>query len=758
MWKKKLKHRKWQYFLIGLTLMVTTTIFTMCLDFALELSSFAQNALTKENSADIYLISMGSDELKSNLNSTVSNNVKEMSALTGKSITFPVKYGDKNISQYNQLVLTSEQTGSRNLFSSVETLNDSKQIIKGEVWIANTLAVPNRIKLGDTIILENTNPVKLTVSGIYSSVFSTTPALCFAPIIVSSEDISLFNNNPPGAVFAVDLYDSNTEKLEEIAANNSYISLALSRDVLRSSISEVSSVVSIIGAIASLIIFALALSIISFIIKKSLEKEYKAIGVYKSLGYCANHIRGFYTKGYLVVGVVSIAIGTLLSLPFAYLLGRLSTEYVHGFTLTPLSVVICFLVTGVFMLFLYLNLRKALKRVKKITPVEAIQSGNMRSEKKIAAPIIKNAKSPFCVAVNEMYKRKKTTIMTVLVLLISTYLSMMFVNIGYSSYMMTENTNLWFAVPQNNTYVSGVITEDVANWIKDHESVSQNIYGDLFFSVELSSEEYTNELEDVSFDLFSDTDSELTGVKITGKNPKEVNEIAVTSALLNKIGKKVGDTIHLTINDKAKTYSIVGSYNSMLNNFGIMMTTKGFQKVNHMYTPSRCFVTLDNLDNYDKFKKEAEAKFDSIAVDMDWSAIENSISSTRSMLISVSSILMVVFLLFVAFNIVIVLLMDISDSRRENGILKALGFTNRYLIIKNMAKYVGMVIVSIVIALIVHLSFTSDLLGNALIDAFQDSSLLLSCLSMGIIIIVALTAFIISRSIRNISPIELMEE
>lgn len=758
MWKKKLNYRKGQYCLVGLTLLITAFIFTMCLSFTLELTRFAQSVFTDENSADTYLVSIGSDELERNLSNTSSANIKAISALKGKAISIPIKHGEKDISQYNQLLLTLEQFGSRNLISSVNSENETLKIGSGEVWIANTLAIPNKIELGDILVVEDTTPVKLTVTGIYSSVFSTSPALCFAPVIVSNEDISLFDSNIPGAVFALDLYDSSKEKLDEIAHNYEYTSMTLTRDMLRSSVSEVSSVVSMIGAIASLIIFALALSIINFIIKKCLEKEYKAIGIYKSLGYDTSSIIGFYRTGYLVVGFVSIAAGTLLSLPFSYLLGRISTKYVDGFTLTSLSVFICLSVTALFLLFLYFNLRKTLKRVKYITPIEAIQSGDMHSKKKIASPIIEYAKSPFSVALNEWNRHRTSAIMTILVLFIASYLSMMFVTIGYSSFMMNKNANLWFAVPKNNSYVSGDVTESVSSWMNQNKNIKQHICGDLFYFAPIKGEDYTDEFDDVSFDIFSNTDPKLTEVSISGEHPEKANEIAITTALLNRINKNVGDTVRLTIYDKLQTYSIVGSYNSMLNNYGIMMTTREFQTINPQYIPSRCFVTLNDTESYTKFKEDAETNFGNITVNKEWSALENSISSTRSMLVSVSGILLIVFLLFAIFNIVIVLLMDIGDSRRENGILKALGFTNRYLIIKNLVKYVSVGIVSIILSLSVHLAFTRKMLSSAFIDAFRDSYCLLSCLIVGIIIIIALTAFIISCSIRTISPIELMEE
>jgi putative ABC transport system permease protein len=127
-------------------------------------------------------------------------------------------------------------------------------------------------------------------------------------------------------------------------------------------------------------------------------------------------------------------------------------------------------------------------------------------------------------------------------------------------------------------------------------------------------------------------------------------------------------------------------------------------------------------------------------------------------LLAISEILILVFIIFALLNISVVLMMESANKHRQYGILKALGFTTGYITRQNLYKNMLCVGISVLIALAIHLSVSKAFLATRVIDAFTDSSLLVSLLVLLILCAALLITYLISLGIRRIMPIELMEE
>jgi putative ABC transport system permease protein len=763
MWMKKIKHKKTQMFLIGLVLYATTLLCTMCIAFTSELTSFTERGITKENCPDVYIFDYGTTQLKENINNeTIKNNIKEVYSITGRTISVPVMFNGNDISLYFDAILNASMYKA---FKYIEPDVENQELPqKGEVWISKTVSDPNNIHIGDTITLRYDEPVKLKVAGIYNTTALAKP-MSMAPMLGNVGDINALVNAQPMALQAVNLNTYTEDTADQLVGEDPYMKMNLSRKDVRSCMTEVSGIMGKLGSAAGIIVFIVALVIIRFIIKTNLMKEYKAIGIYKSLGYTSNKIKMFYVKGYMFVGTVAIVAGAISSLGLVYPLGIICTKYVKGFSISNTSAMVCLIVILGLMALLYLNLLLSLKRVKKITPVKAMTVGMVSAEKKMKRSVIKSAKSPFAMAINDMFKHKKSTVMMMLVLTVSLYLSMLFV-MGYSSSVnMSNKGNLWFAMPQKDAYISGNITEELKDYLKTDSYVKSSIYGECLylcdkFCVNGKSSDEVNELSLLNFSVYDNMDSDITGVHMyQGEAPKYTGEVALGMNLMKVFNLKCGDYVKIMINDVEKEYLIKGCFQSMMNEgCGIMILDKDMSSCDSKYRPTRAYVRLESIDDFSKFKTEIEDKFPGVSVDDNWPTISNAVAAIEKMLVSIAYIFLCVFIIFAMLNTIIVITMDLNNSKRKYGIQKSLGFTTSYMIQQNLWKYSIITGISVIVATIVHKAISAKYMGMMVINAFVDNNLWLAIYIIGFVVVSIGVAWLLSLSIKKITPVDLMEE
>lgn len=741
--------------MIGLIICISCFVFSLCFCYTAEFSTFAGTVLTNENSSDVYALGVGTGEIKEQLtNEDVKANIKDTYEYTGKTISRPILFEEKDVTMMFQVAISIEDIEKTPDLSVIESENNLLAPAKGEIWISNLLADPCGIKIEDTITLDYDKPVELKVTGIYSASFLITPNFAFSPMILSSQDLDSIENERPAVLSAINFNNDDAEAVSDFTNSYQGAMFVAPRTQLAENFIVVASPVGSFASIATLVIFIAALFIIRYIVKSTVLKELKTIGVYKSLGYTYKQIRSIYTKGFMVVGFIAALIGAVLSLPLIRILGISTSQYAQGFELTPVSFTMSIVCVLLFMLLLKLSLNSALKVIKKKTAVDVIVMGNTQSAKStISKSIFKNAYSPLQTAINDIFKNKKMVLLTVFIYILSTFLVFLFSMILNSSYVMNDYKNLWFGVPKSDVYTLGNVDGEFTDWLDDNDQVENLVYGTLMYSVPLD-----ENLSGVSFDVFSNRLTSSTGILIYGDEPENDNEIAVTSSLLTMLDKNVEEDIDLRINGIEKKYKITGLYNTMLNSKGIMLSVGAMQDCVPEYIPYSAFVNLKDNTKYDEFTDSVKENFSGVTTGREWFAIDNATSAIRTMLLSIAGILILVIIIFALMNISVILMLENKNKRRKYGIMKALGFTNGYIIKQNMWKNMICLVFSVLIALALHLSVSKKFLAAQVIDAFSDSYWLLLVLLLLIFILTFTITYIISLGIKKIMPKELMEE
>lgn len=761
MWLKKIKNNSRQYILFALIVTLTISVFSMCFSFVVELGEYANNLLNDDNSSDLYLMTMHDMELKKSITDKEAfENIASYNTYEGYSITAPIEYDGQNIAMLFQSALRTDSIDDMPEFTLVESTGGEKTPQKGEIWLPMVLSDACGISLGDKIVLGYDEEIELVVSGIFKAKVLITQNLGFAPIILSDDDLTetISKKETPIRLYGLDLNDNSDDAIAKIKDSCLGMSFSVTRQQLRANFEQVANVISNMGAIAAVIIFVAALAIIRYVITNNVISEYRSIGIYKSLGYTNRQICNFYLNGYMIIGAIAAVIGCGALLPFVQKLGEICAKYADEFKITTNSLKTMWTTLGLFMLLIFINVNKALKIIKKKSAVEIIRSNANLAGKKIGKSKIKDAVSPFAMAVNSLFKHTKSAMLSVFAFMFSVHLAMIFIMIGFSAYNMSDNYNKWFAIPTNNGYVSGVLTDDVVNYLEKSDDIDSFVYGSVCTPVPVSTSSVDVSMNLFNFDVFSTTDPTVTGVNITPDFPTNDNEIAITLKAASVLGCKVGDDITLTINGKEATYKIVGTYTSMFSNFGIMMTKNAMSSVNEDYSPYMAFVTLRDGASFSQFHDDITEQFPAIAADESWFAIETAMGATQAMLVNISGILTSVFLVFTLISLSVVTSINIENKVRECGIMKSLGFTGGYIMRMNIWSSLITAVLGIAIAFVLHVALSKTILSTIMVDAFENPyGLIAIYIGFEILLTVVLTYFM-NRKMSKVSPKILMED
>lgn len=766
MWIKKLKKKKMQYAVICLILACITSIFTGCLSFVLGIREFTDSYYSKEVMPEFFFALEG-EAGKEALEELEKEDVfEELYLQEGKDLNEKVEINGKHISLVQATLL-----GIRDIKDFPFDFHANGDIAKlkapepGTVWVSSILAELREVEVGDELTLQGRQKHTFKIAGTYNTAICPAASMGFYPFYVNEAELLGMGDMETGYFGCFsrnDLETPLTEFVEELP-KVFLESLHMQYDLkgLKLSLETGVMILAGVGMAASFLIFLVSIIIIRFIIKSNLIKEYKSIGIYKALGFQSREIIGFYLKCYMMTGVIGISLGALLGLPMAHYMGTISTQYLGTYRTSGAAFAVTFVVIAILLLILLLNLFFALGKIKNINPVKALNMEMNSSKAKLRKSLIRNAHSPFSMAVNNIFKRKGNSFMTMLILTVAFYLSIFFLMVNYTGRHMSEETADWFGIPNTGCFVNAALDESAEKKIERSPYVDKVSYGQLYQIMSIESPDIEADWTNCVVFSYSDFSEDLTGIEyVPGRAPRGANEIAMATKMLESANVKVGDYVRLNFNDVEREYLITGQYNSMMNGGrSIQVPNVALDASNAAYSNNIAFVKLKDSSDYTAFKDEIESTIEKADVSDTLEAVEDSTKGVTDMLVPITSIMVVIFISFGFLNIINLMVMNHIDNRKNFGILKALGFTNRYIMMQNIFKILLLSLVSIFIALILHFSMSARLFRMMVsVDGLVDHIPTMMGLVGTMLLLIVLASVLFTIPLRRITPADLMEE
>lgn len=775
MWKKKIKQKKLQLILIAIILMVSSSIFALSMSFTSTVSKYTNDYYEGENIKDIVVQTYNEDVI-SKVESFImeeETNEKDIRKTKGLTVDRQVFLGDENLDLGMANLIIYEGMKAHPWDVVITEGEKVTTPSKGTIWVSNLLADSKNLKIGDKLKIKDGDEYKyLTISALVNDSVVPSSVVGYNNLYIGSNDYDDFNEPIKSEYIG---YDSSKEGNDATSELISYIGDSIDGVIYDKWITIFaanagSQITSAVGLSTAILIFIVSIVIIRFVLWNNILKEYKSIGVYKSLGFTSNQIRNIYLKSFGIVGIIAITAGSFLSILYINYLVKISIKYIgiyegriNNFSFIVLTIVLMSFV-------LISNIYLLLRRINKIKPVEAFRIGVTSSKEKFKKSIIKDASSPMSMAINDIFKYKKQNIIIVTVLSLVIYLSVFLVSVNYSMINMQDNAWNMFGLLQ------GDVTLDFPSGEASYDKALEEIKSDprvlgvraCSFDVGkvayLDVSRYNIKNAQVITYLYDNYDNKH-GFNLSikeGRNPKNKNEIALSEQILKDANLNIGDYIDMKILGEERSLLITGKYIGMMsNNYNMRMTLDVVPKeIRNNLNNLNINITLKDKNDYEEFKEDYKQKYEVCSIDTCPSLIATASKSVIEIVIPVTTIILLGILLFSILNIVNLIIMNNTDNRRNNAIIKSLGFSNIYILKRTLYRIMLLIGISSLVGFILNSTISKNLFKLAMmgIDGLMipNGEVISTIVFIGILTIGS--SIISMFSIRKISTVELIEE
>ncbi|MCR5719808.1 MAG: FtsX-like permease family protein [Lachnospiraceae bacterium] len=629
----------------------------------------------------------------------------------------------KYVNFENAGLITSIKEGKLNYFNKDN--EPIKDIEPGHIYVGGTLADKNSTTVGDRVVLEIGDVKKeFVIEGYSKEALFGSPFLTNPRILMNDEDAKAFlENEDLWAKSGGAIYYINTDDVKELRSELSGITNGLFS--LDKSTLKLTFMLDMLTAgllmIVSICLILITFTMLSFTIKFTLTEDFREIGVMKAVGIKNRFIRGTYILKYFFLSVIGAAIGYAFSLPFGQMMLKSVTgKLVIG---SDNQVFIGFLsavaVVAIIVLFCY----GCTRRIKKLSPIDAVRNGETgeRFNKRFWLRLSKSRMGTDAfMGVNDVVSKPGQYVSMVVTFSICLLLITMLANV--TNTLMSEKLLFLFGATKSDVYYSS--TEKVMeNMGSDDDEVFLDTIRDMEKTLadnDMPGKVHIELLYQLSV-RHGDTRTQvmLEQCKATkstdyvyseGVAPIYENEVAFTPQILDELDAKVGDKVYLTINGEEKEFIITASLIS-LNHVGKCGRLPESVPLSYHDVSTAFSFQIDFDDHPDKkevAKRIEKLKdiFDSTKI-YDAAGFVETSAGSASTLAAAKNMVLVIALIIAALITVLMEKSFISKEVNEIALLKALGFKSRSITLQHTLRFVFVIIISTLIAMILNLPFTA---------------------------------------------------
>lgn len=600
---------------------------------------------------------------------------------------------------------TAVETKNTALFQTIEDMklnifdvNNQKisEVNKGEVIICGKFIQNNGFEVGDYIRVKlGDTEMNLKIAGKGKDAFLGSDFMGNTRFLFNKNDYEKFltdemiNAHYQGEIAYVETDDAGT--LSSVVSDIPGVAFDGKRSTLETCY-VMEMIVAFIVLILSVCLIIVSFVVLRFSIGFTIAEEYREIGVMKAIGLKNRKIRGLYIVKYLLMAIVGGVMGFFASIPFGnMLIMSVSENMVLGNDAGLLVNIISTIAT---MLIIILFAYGCTGKVKKLTPIDAIRSGQTgeRFKKKSFLRIGKtNIKPSLYMAVNDILSAPKRFFTVIVSFLICTLFVLMLVNT--TSTMRSSNLISTFGTKDgSDIYITDVESAMKLMNIGNKEDVKKELDR---VSKELTEEgmpcEAGNDIQYKYKITSNGQDYSVTcaqSVNITsdeydyyeGTAPQNKNEIAVTPQISDKLNAKIGDTVIIDFGSEKLDCIITGYFQSM-NQLGELIRLSDYAPTDMSFVSSMLQTQINFTDAPDE--KEIENRKERIKelynTDDVFNATEFCVDCVGvvSTLEAVQYLLLTITIIVVILVTVLVERSFISDERGQIAILKAIGFKTK---------------------------------------------------------------------------------
>lgn len=555
--------------------------------------------------------------------------------------------------------------------------------------------------------------------------------------------------------FEADLKNAISKKYPAVSIlSNSYTLVYSSRYISQM---ICSAIISAMAAFVTLI----GLVVITSNISNYIHKNMKNLGALKAIGYRSRQVIMVFLLQFLSITLIAVTIGIGLSycmFPALNTMMAAQTGIPYDVHFLPVpSLLAVSSLCGVVALAVYM----ASYRIRKIEPVTALRQGVLTHSFKRNHIPLEHTKVPlsFALALKTTFAGIKQNITICLTMFV---LSLVIV----FSVVMLENVIL-----DTEPFINMIVGETADSSINVDIQQEKELVK-IFEEDTRVEKAYLYHMEDLRhvggislLVILSDNfmDFKNQDLCIEGRFPKYNNEVATGARYAKDKGIKIGEEITLEAYGKKAVYIVTGfTQNSNFLGKDCMMTRDGYKR---MAEPKGASYYLDIKDgvDIDKFNEEISSHFGNGVYTIN---IHSQIKSGSAVYVSLMSVIVIVILavsvIIILFVLYILIRSLLNNKKHDYGVMKAIGFTTRQLMLQTALSFMPAAMISAVAGIII-----SKIIINPLLSVFLSGIGIVKCnysVSAGFIIAagtcMVMAAFgiacLLSIKIKKIAPEKLL--
>lgn len=456
--------------------------------------------------------------------------------------------------------------------------NEKLNVKEGEVAVPIYFMEQHALKIGDSITVKSSGYEKEFVISDYARDFEMNSSLTSSKrFVINQKDYDQMLEMHAGDLEFLIEFKLN-EDADSNAIQTAYIEAGLPANgpiiggtifLLFNAMSD--SAVAMVIILISVLLIIIALLCIRLTFLATIDEDLREIGVMKAMGISKENIKKVYLNKYKVMSVVAGVIGYLLSFVVVNLFNGNMRLYISSDLSGNLKYVLS-LIAPVFVYFMIvMYCKKVLKRIDKISAVEALRGDSMdrRKHPKYSFPLLKNKffSTNIYMGLRDVWKRFKLYRLLFFIYVICTFIVIIPLNL-YNT-MNSPEFSTYMGIGKSDMRIdfrrTDAITEDFKRLKEELQNDSEI---DKYAAYITSSYQVKN--TEGSWDYINIETGDFSVFPLNyleGREPKGEGEISISYANASKDGlnKKVGDEVVLQVADTEKTMKVVGIYQDITN-------------------------------------------------------------------------------------------------------------------------------------------------------------------------------------------------
>lgn len=656
-----------------------------------------------------------------------------------------------------------------------EIIKEDTSITENYIYLPYHIHTGGGFNIGDTYTIEYPNKTyTFNIRGYIHNIDAGSYNMNLYLFVVSDEMYNtILADNPETKGFEVDInykddidIDIFNSRLEnkiyvEKGANvgSHSLSMTLSSRTFMSSIFFVSFLLTAVVVI--LIVLLMIFNNISNYVKENM----KSLGALKAMGYTSKDLRRSLLVQFGLITAISIVFGIIFGHLFMKVLSPMLVAQSGIPYCTKFSTFSTILTVIIIPLFVILITLLSSRKLKKIEPIIALRDGvSNHSFKKNHAPLDKTKMGLNTgLSIKNTFKNLKQNIISFIVVMFLSFL-MIIAFVMFQNFSVKPKLSLLTSELCNGVIgVDVSIKDEVYEKLENTPNVKKeslrtvtgiNIYDENYLNF------YTLVVDDTS--RFNNQDCVYTG-----QLPRFENEIVISGKYASKYGYKKGQQITMKFGEEEFSYLITGFMQST-NNEGreAIMTEEGFAHLYDLDTINMSTIWFDTEKEgqaraiVDSFKEEYGSKITTTMV------FDELTKSQIGTFVGIANLMLIIIAIITAAVIILVLYLlmktIIFDRRYEYGILKALGFKSKDLIMQNVLSFLPTIILGAVIGTIISSLSAASYIGLmmrpfGIMKCTMDLPFIYPILTVIFLVVLAtISAVLMSLKIRKVEPYKLL--